>query len=87
MEPNYIKGEASTLKAFAMANQLELSPVDRHKAKFGEEDQANYLLMAKGDSAEKKSPKKRSDKTEEIYGESPTKQSQEARDYDKLMKY
>ena len=82
MEPNYIKGEASTLKAFAMANQLELSPVDRHKAKFGEQDQAIYLLAAKDAS-----PKKRSDKTEEIYGESPTKQAQEARDYDKLMKY
>ena len=86
MEPNYIKGEATITKALAMANQLEQSPVDRHKAKFGEQDQANYLLMAKEASADK-SPKKQSKQTEEIYGESPVKQQQEARDYDKLMKY
>ena len=53
------------MKAIVMGNQLEQSPVDHHKAKFGEEDQANYLLMAKEASADKKSPKKRSDKTEE----------------------
>ena len=87
MEPHYIKGESSAMKGLAMAQQLEQSPVDRHKAKHGEEDQANYLLMAKEASADKKSPKKRSDKAEEIYGESPTKQAQEAKDYDKLMKY
>jgi hypothetical protein len=30
-----------------MAQQLESSPIDRHKAQFGEKNQANYLILAK----------------------------------------
>ena len=35
------------------AQKLENSPVDKHKAKFGETDQANYLLLAKEKSSDK----------------------------------
>jgi hypothetical protein len=30
-----------------MAQQLESSPIDKHKAQFGEKNQANYLILAK----------------------------------------
>jgi hypothetical protein len=30
-----------------MAQQLESSPIDKHKAQFGEKNQANYLMLAK----------------------------------------
>lgn len=66
MEPNYIKGEPSAQKAAAMAAKLEASPVDRHKAAYGEHEQASYLLMAKEASADKKSPHKRALADDEI---------------------
>lgn len=37
-----------------MAERLEASPMDKHKAKFGELNQANYLLLAKENSAASK---------------------------------
>ena len=80
MEPKYIEGEPSAQKALMMAAKLESSPVDRHKAAYGEHEQANYLIMAKEASAEKK---KRSDREQDeikeatqIYSQSPTKHAQ-----------
>ena len=37
-----------------MAEKLEMSPQDKHKAKYGEQNQASYLIMAKENSATKK---------------------------------
>ena len=39
-----------------MAAKLESSPTDKHKAQFGENNQADYLVMAKGQSADNRSP-------------------------------
>jgi hypothetical protein len=36
MEKNYIKTNASEMKSKIMAEQLEMSPVDKHKAIHGE---------------------------------------------------
>ena len=36
-----------------MSAKLEASPVDKHKAQFGDRDQANYLILAKQKSAQK----------------------------------
>ena len=41
-----------------MSEHLEMSPSDKHKAKFGDENQAHYLLLAKENS----SPAKRTNK-------------------------
>mmetsp|Transcript_38987 Transcript_38987/g.59282 ORF Transcript_38987/g.59282 Transcript_38987/m.59282 type:complete len:92 (-) Transcript_38987:259-534(-) len=51
MEPNYIKTEQSAEKSKMMAQKLEESPVDRHKAVHGEHNQANYLILAKEKSS------------------------------------
>lgn len=53
MEKNYIKTTDAQAKSAQWAQKLESSPVDKHKAKFGEADQANYLLLAKERSADK----------------------------------
>ena len=45
MEKNYIN--TSEAKSLNYANKLENSPIDKHKAKYGEFDQANYLLKSK----------------------------------------
>ena len=47
MESNYIKTNQSVAKSKMMAHQLESSPIDKHKAKYGEQNQANYLILAK----------------------------------------
>lgn len=51
MEPCYIKTNHSAQKSKLMAQKLEESPLDRHKAVHGELNQANYLLMAKEKSS------------------------------------
>lgn len=54
--------------------KLESSPNDKHKAEFGEQNQADYLIMAKGASTDHRSPKKRNPgEKEEIKEESPAK--------------
>lgn len=53
MEKNYIKSKDSYAKSMQYAQKLENSPVDKHKAKFGETDQANYLILAKEKSSDK----------------------------------
>jgi len=53
MEKFYIKTAASEIKSKLMADKLEMSPNDKYKAKYGELNQANYLVMAKGNSAKK----------------------------------
>ena len=58
-------------------DRLESSPVDRHKAAYGEKDQASYLIMAKEASASKsRSTKQEEEIKEAAYSASPTKQSQ-----------
>lgn len=47
VQKNYIHTAASELRSKQMAEQLEMSPQDKHKAKFGEANQAQYLIMAK----------------------------------------
>jgi len=47
MEPNYIHTNHSAQKSKIMAQKLEESPIDKHKAIHGELNQANYLLLAK----------------------------------------
>jgi hypothetical protein len=37
-----------------MSDKLEMSPSDRRYAKYGEQNQADYLIMAKENSASKK---------------------------------
>jgi hypothetical protein len=54
MEKHYIKTEVSEIKSKMMAEQLDASPMDKRKAQFGETNQADYLIMAKEHSAEKK---------------------------------
>lgn len=36
-----------------MAQELESSPIDKHKAVYGEQNQANYLILAKEQSTGK----------------------------------
>lgn len=40
-----------------MTQQLNESPQDKHKAKYGETHQANYLINAKGNNSENKKGK------------------------------
>ena len=47
MEPNYINSAQSAIKSKIMAQKLEDSPIDKHKAIHGEENQASYLIKAK----------------------------------------
>ena len=54
MEPNYIHTHQSAHKARLMTNKLNESPQDKHKAKYGETHQANYLINAKGSNSENK---------------------------------
>lgn len=61
MEPKYIKTKESSLKSKLMQEQLESSPIDKHKAKYGEMGQANYLILAKEQSATKDSKAIRKD--------------------------
>lgn len=51
-------------------SQLEMSPVDKRKAKFGDDNQAEGLILAKEASAEKR---KRSNNDNEIKEESKVK--------------
>lgn len=51
MESNYIKNSHSVAKSKMMAQQLESSPIDKHKAMYGEQNQANYLILAKEKSS------------------------------------
>jgi cell division cycle 14 len=59
MEHKYIDTQEAAGKHHAMAQKLESSPVDKHKAMHGETAQADYLIMAKEMSADKRSPQKR----------------------------
>lgn len=61
MEPKYIKTKESSLKSKLIQEQLESSPIDKHKAKYGEMGQANYLILAKEQSASKESKAIRKD--------------------------
>lgn len=56
MEKNYIRSEQSEMKSKIMSEQLENSPLDKHKAKHGELNQANYLILAKENSSPAKVP-------------------------------
>lgn len=53
MESEYTKTNASLAKSAMYAQKLESSPVDKHKAKYGETGQANYLILAKENSSSK----------------------------------
>lgn len=50
MQKNYIHTAASEMRSKHMADQLEMSPQDKYKAKFGDANQAQYLIMAKEQS-------------------------------------
>jgi hypothetical protein len=54
MEPNYIHSHFSAAKSKLMTQKLNESPQDKHKAKYGETHQANYLIGAKGKNSETK---------------------------------
>lgn len=58
MEPKYIKGEKSAQKSKQVAMQLENSPLDKHKAIYGDDNQGHHLLMAKSDNKQTRSPTK-----------------------------
>jgi len=47
----------SAKKSRMMTQQLNESPQDKHKAKYGETHQANYLINAKGSNSESKQRK------------------------------
>jgi len=47
MEPNYIKSHKSVVKSKIYSSALEDSPVDKRKALYGENNQADYLINAK----------------------------------------
>lgn len=49
-----------------MAQQLESSPIDKHKAQYGEKNQANYLILAKEQSMTDKNHQKKLFKETEI---------------------
>lgn len=55
MEPNYIHTHHSAQKSKIMAQKLNESPQDKHKAMYGETNQANYLNNAKERKSETKS--------------------------------
>ena len=54
MEPNYIFTHHSAQKSRLMTQKLNESPQDKHKAMYGESQQANYLIGAKGRNSETK---------------------------------
>jgi hypothetical protein len=45
-------------------SQLEMSPTDKRKAKYGDDNQAENLILAKEESAEKRAKKKLFDNSE-----------------------
>lgn len=47
MESKYINSSQTELKSKQNAYQLENSPQDKRKAKYGEAGQADYLVLAK----------------------------------------
>lgn len=55
MEPNYIHTHHSAQKSRLMTQKLNESPQDKHKAIYGETNQANYLNNAKQNNSETKS--------------------------------
>ena len=55
MEPNYIHTHHSAQKSRLMTQKLNESPQDKHKAMYGETNQANYLNNAKQSNSETKS--------------------------------
>lgn len=55
MEPNYILSHMSAQKSRLATQKLNESPQDKHKAKYGESQQASYLIGAKGRNSETKS--------------------------------
>ena len=55
MEPNYIHSLHSENKSKLMTQKLNESPQDKHKAMYGETNQANYLINAKDRNSETKS--------------------------------
>lgn len=63
-----------------MAQQLESSPIDKHKAQYGENNQANYLILAKeksmGAGADKQNHQKKLFKDTEIGEEVPSSPKQ-----------
>mmetsp|Transcript_13613 Transcript_13613/g.23173 ORF Transcript_13613/g.23173 Transcript_13613/m.23173 type:complete len:117 (+) Transcript_13613:527-877(+) len=54
MEPNYIFTHHSAQKGRMMEQKLNDSPQDKHKAMYGETNQANYLISAKDRNSESK---------------------------------
>lgn len=54
MESNYIHTHHSAQKSKLMAQKLNESPQDKHKAMYGETNQANYLINAKDRNSENK---------------------------------
>jgi len=54
MEPNYIHSHQSAQKSKLMTKALNESPQDKHKAMYGETNQANYLINGKGRNSETK---------------------------------
>lgn len=55
MEPNYIHTHLSAQKSKLATLKLNESPQDKHKAMYGETNQANYLNNAKERNSETKS--------------------------------
>lgn len=52
MQPNYIASSSSSGQQYS-PSQLEMSPVDKHKAKYGDTGQGQYLILAKENSTSK----------------------------------
>lgn len=77
MEPKYIKTKESAVKSKQFSEQFESSPVDKHKAKYGEIGQANYLILAK-ESSSNQAVRKDSLNGPEIKEESPISPSKRA---------
>lgn len=71
---NYIHTAASEMRSKQMADQLEMSPHDKHKAKFGEANQAHYLIMAKENSRKQRQLFDDREISEEHKEKSPAKQ-------------
>jgi len=55
MEPNYIHTHLSAQKSKLATQKFNESPQDKHKAMYGETNQANYLNNAKERNSETKS--------------------------------
>ena len=53
--------------------QLEMSPTDKRKAKYGDDNQAENLILAKEESAEKRKKNKQHYDNSEIKEESKVK--------------